>query len=95
MNKYLVTCKDCGSKDFVAIDRDDRIFWSHNKSIVSGRKRFDNEWGWQCVCGNTSILSDQEATVITNKQSPDPKEVSQVAENPKRDKVIKFEMEKQ
>ena len=95
MNKYLVTCKNCKSKDVVVIDKSDQIFWNNNKSIISGRKRFDGEWGWECVCGQTSIVSDQENKEITDKQSPDPTEVSKVVKNPKKDKKVKFEMEKQ
>lgn len=94
MNKYRVTCLNCKNSDSVGIDADDRLFWSGNTSIISGRKRFDNQWGWQCICSNSSIVSDQEEVIITNKQNPAPEEVSQIVRNPKKDKKIKFEMER-
>ena len=95
MNKYLITCTVCNNADFVVIDKSNQIFWNNNKSIVSGRKRLDGSWGWQCICGNNSIMTQQEQTNITNKQSPDPREVEKIIKNPIPDKVNKFRMEKQ
>ncbi len=62
----------------------DRIDWLDNSSdakIVSGRQRLDGQFGWQCLCGNNTLLSSQEQSEISNKVSPDPKEIKQVVDN--------------
>jgi len=40
-------------------------------------------------------MTQQEQTSITNKQSPDSREVEKIIKNPIPDKVNKFRMEKQ
>lgn len=94
MNKYRVVCKTCRRGDVVTIDNDNRIFWQNNEFIVSGRYRLDNNWGWQCLCGNNNLLTEQEAKEITNKVNPDPNEINRIVQNIKLDKKTKFEMEK-
>lgn len=87
---YKVICKSCKADRKIGIVNNDGreiIDWLDNRpdpqdvSIVSGRKRLDNEWGWECVCGNKDILTDQENRMITNKQSPDPQEIAKVVRN--------------
>lgn len=90
MSRYKITCLDCNSSRVVGIIKSEGrslIDWLDNNpdpqkvKIVSGRKRLDNEWGWQCVCGNDDILTKQEQNYITNKQSPDPFEISRLAKD--------------
>lgn len=38
-------------------------------------------FGWQCMCGNNDLLSDQEQRVITDKANPDPMEIDQILKN--------------
>lgn len=95
MTKYLVTCLNCKGKDYIAIDKADQIFWNNNKSIVSGRKRLDGTWGFQCLCGNNTIMTKQETEVIDNPQAPDPKQVATIVNNPIRDEADSFRMEKE
>jgi len=93
MKRYVIKCKSCKKSDVVNIDKDNRILWQDNKHIISGRYRLDNSWGWQCKCGSNNLLTKQEDKVITNKQSPDPKQIEQIVNNVVQDKLNKFEME--
>lgn len=92
-SKYRVTCLHCKKSDTVTITDQNIIMWADNEHIVSGRKRLDNKWGWQCICGNTSILTEQEDTFITNKQHPDPLQIEQIARNLIPDNRKLFSME--
>lgn len=87
--RYDVICGNCKAKREVAITTTpvgDIIDWledekSHMQKIVSGRQRLDKEWGWQCLCGNNSLLTKQEDTYITNKANPAPQELDTVIKN--------------
>ncbi len=81
MSKYKVTCKKCKQSDIIQIEQDTNIIWGRNTYIISGRKRLDMQWGWQCMCGNNDLLSDQEERVITDKVNPDTQEVNQILKN--------------
>jgi len=94
MNKYAIKCKSCKKGDVVTIDKQNRIYWQNNDHIISGRLRLDQKWGWQCRCGNNSLLTEQENTYITDKVNPDPKEIEAIVSNLQPDNKIKFEMEK-
>lgn len=90
--KYKITCKNCKQSDLIEIDKDTVILWEKNKNtyIISGRKRLDMQWGWQCFCGNNDILSNQENRVITDKVDPDPQEINQILKNlePQKSKFV-------
>lgn len=98
--KYRVTCKECQAERVVGIVSgyvQPIIDWLDNNPdptvtmIVSGRNRLDGNWGWECICGNNDLLTEQEKKEIKNLQNPDPKDLSQVIKNliPQRPK---FEM---
>lgn len=93
--KYKVTCKNCKQSDLIDIEKDTLILWEKNKNtyLISGRKRLDMQFGWQCLCGNNDLLSDQENRVITDKTSPDPQEINQILKNLEPQKA-KFVMDK-
>lgn len=88
--KYKVTCDNCRKSDEINIIQDRIIDWVQStcENIVSGRKRFDNQWGWECLCGNNDLLTKQESRQITNKQTPDPQEVADIVRNLKPDKSL-------
>jgi hypothetical protein len=79
--KYKVTCKNCKQSDVIHIEKDSNILWDKNTYIISGRKRLDMNWGWQCLCGANDLLSKQEAREITDKTNPDPQEINQIIKN--------------
>lgn len=60
--------------------------------IVSGRKRLDGLWGWECMCGNNDILTNQERRMMSNPAAPDPKTVIEISKNVKV-QAPKFAME--
>src|SRR3990167_191520 len=71
MKKYKVTCLKCkGSneavitevrKDDFSIDLNaDHRRNPDNIHIISGRYRKDMNFGWECLCSNTSLLARQE-----------------------------------
>jgi len=90
LKSYKVICQQCKA------EREIRIFDSANQQtidwledrpgalqskIVSGRKRLDGNWGFQCLCGNNDILTKQEDKMITNPASPQPEELSTIVNN--------------
>lgn len=91
--KYKITCKNCKQSDIVQIEQDTHIIWGKNTYIISGRKRLDMEWGFQCMCGNNDLLSEQENRVITDKVNPDPQEINQILKNLEPQKA-KFVMDR-
>lgn len=89
---FKVTCKKCKGSNVVAISND-TIFWNQYDRIISGRKRLDNEWGWQCICGNNSIMTKQEKKHISDPSNPKEYEVSDIVKNLKKEQPT-FVMEK-
>lgn len=87
MKYYRVVCEDCGESRRIGVistQTDDRIDWLDDKpdeSIVSGRKRLDGQFGFECLCGNNTLLSQQEARGITNKVNPDPQQIKDIIDN--------------
>lgn len=91
LTNYKITCKKCQQSTIVGIINEQQLVWNKTITIISGRKRLDGQWGWQCLCGNNDLLTVQENKNITNKQNPDHKEIKQILENLKPDKP-KFAM---
>ncbi len=88
--RYKVTCKKCkGNREIVITDvqGSERILWDDTvldpkeAKILSGRRRLDGEWGWECVCGNYDLLTKQEIEDISNKQNPDPVQIADIIKN--------------
>lgn len=79
--RYKITCKNCKQSDVIQIENDTNIIWQGNTYIISGRKRLDLQFGWQCLCGNNDLLTDQEERVVTDKTNPDPTEINQIIKN--------------
>lgn len=79
--KYKITCLDCESTQVVDIDENRTINWGHADRIISGRYRLDNQFGFQCLCGNNDLMSKQEKRMIHDHQHPDPKDIKRVLDN--------------
>jgi len=79
--KYHVKCLVCQGKSAIEIDDLDRIYWSDVDKVISGRKRLDQQWGWQCRCGNDDIMTEQERQFITNPQTPSPSDIKRVVDD--------------
>lgn len=90
MKRYKVICGSCRSVRQVGIIKGamgEIIDWLDNLpdpqvvKIISGRKRMDNNFGWECVCGNNDLLTQQEIASIKNKSAPKPQELNQIMKN--------------
>lgn len=90
--RYKIICKDCGATEIIQLKPNDGVIWGKPKMIISARRRLDNQWGFQCFCGNNDLLSKQERKEISNFQQPDPKEIRKVVNNIKPSKM-NFAME--
>ena len=91
-NTYKVVCKDCQKSEDIVIDDQNNIYWKPVNYIISGRYRLDMQWGWQCICGNNDITTEQEQREIKNLAAPDPTDISKVLKNLIPDQP-KFKME--
>lgn len=98
---YLITCKQCGAARKIRLfssSQGEVVDWLDNNpdpkqaKIISGRKRLDGLWGWQCVCGNDDIMTEQERRMISNPAAPDPKTMIEISKNTKV-QAPKFAME--
>lgn len=87
---YNIICLNCKAVRRVGIVKNSAgnfIDWLDNNpdiqkvKIYSGRKRLDSNWGWQCICGNDDIMTNQEIKFIENKQSPNPKDIKDVLDS--------------
>lgn len=67
--KHKVTCLNCEGWNYVYIEDDhkgsylldfNRDHLEREPFIISGRYRGDMEFGWECICGNTSLVARQE-----------------------------------
>ncbi len=95
MNRYKVTCLKCNGSNVVGVDeKAHRLYWDVSDRIVSGRFRLDGQWGWQCLCGQNSLLTEQENKHITDKVNPDPKEIADIIANLVPDKRQMFDFVK-
>lgn len=92
MNTYKVICGVCKSESDIKIDDYDRIDWLKTNRVISGRKRLDGQWGWQCMCGNNDIMTEQEKKTIRNWAQPEPSELETIIKSLKMQKP-KFIME--
>lgn len=92
VKEYKVTCLKCKNFNIVPIADDRNVMWKTADRIISARFRLDGQWGWQCICGNNNLLTEQEDRYIENKQCPDPKQINQIIKNLMPDNRKLFEM---
>ena len=84
--QYLVTCKQCKQSTKLGLINEQNIIWDKvSGNIISGRKRLDGEWGFQCaMCGNNDIMTDQEKSGIKNLEDPDIQDIRNIVDNLQR-----------
>jgi len=93
MQTYDVTCLKCEASRRIKVVQSmdgDRVDWletpeNANHPIVSARKRLDDQWGFQCRCGNNDLMTTQEARTFSNPTVPTPQEITQIVKNLKPD----------
>lgn len=71
MKSYKVTCLNCDGSNIVKVTEvrtneyqldfnEDHFKNPDNIRIISGRYRPDMQFGWECICRNTSIVCREE-----------------------------------
>lgn len=86
---YQVICQECNGQRKITITDTPigkRIDWLEEKqtepfTIISARERLDKYMGWQCTCGNNSLLTQQEKDIIADKSNPQAQEINQITQN--------------
>lgn len=84
---YEVSCLECDAKRTVKLDENPfgtKIDWLEDgkpHQIVSFRQRLDNNYGWQCLCGNNDLLTDQEQDTFDNPVTPKAQEIDEIVKN--------------
>lgn len=78
---YEIVCLKCKGNSKVHISPNDEVGWQQVNSVISARKRFDAQWGWECLCGQNSLMTDQEKRSIRNYAQPEPMEIQQIMKN--------------
>lgn len=94
MNK--VVCSKCDGSSVVNIIDSVQgkiIEWKKIGTVISGRERFDANLGWQCYCGNNSLMTDQEKKQIEDWKQPTPKEIGDIISNLIPEIDTRFRME--
>lgn len=97
MQKTKITCKKCKGSRQVFINGN-KILWDDHVTnprvakIISGRKRLDGQFGWECICGTRDIMTKQEQRAISDPTNPEAEELKTIVDNLKPDKP-KFVME--
>lgn len=89
MKTYLIKCLECRGERNIQVHQTavgKRIDWLEPQApnpdtIVSGRERLDGEFGFQCVCGNDTLLTKQEAKTFSNPAAPKPQEIDDIVKN--------------
>lgn len=79
--RYKVVCGKCQGSSTATIIDNQSVAWEKVDKVISARKRLDDNWGWQCLCGNNDLMTTQEKKQITDYKDPDPMEIAQVVKN--------------
>lgn len=104
MESFKITCLNCGGSNKVKISnyKDNKIINlndDHKRNpdkifIISGRYRPDMEFGWECVCGQYSLVAPQERHDIVSLAGNGGKSALQkIKSSLKRPSEEKFRME--
>lgn len=88
MTDYKVTCQKCEGFAKLTITPQNQIIWDEIKGVVSGRLRLDNQWGWQCICGNNSIMTKQEIRMMENPAQATKQEINNILKDVKAEQVV-------
>jgi len=69
MKRYEITCLKCKQSDILLIEDDSHAIINYSKgagtNLLAGRWRKDNQWGFECICGNDNRVSKQEEQFLT------------------------------
>lgn len=85
MKQLEIQCQECLGTSIIRVQNKPlappygvQIEWYKIGTVISGRQRLDGELGFQCKCGNNSMMTAQEKQEIKNWQAPKPEELSNI-----------------
>lgn len=81
---FTVICEECSGSSVVNISdtfQGKIVEWLKIDQVISARQRLDMNMGWQCYCGNNSLMTKQELEHIKNKSQPEPQEIEDIKKN--------------
>ncbi len=97
MQKYKVTCLECGESDILEIDQTNHVVGDTLRKLLTNflsyRWRPDQTWGFLCNCGNDNRLALQEADDFDKVVAGDPITVKKIADSLKIPDEAQFKME--
>lgn len=83
MNKYKVTCLECGESDILTVDQIQHQVVDYEAKMKtpfqSFRWRGDQTWGYFCKCGNDNRLAPSEASDFDKLVDGDPMSIKKIA----------------
>lgn len=94
ITQHKVICTNCGKSDDIGLDSSNTVYWGKNTFIISARQRTDGQWGFQCLCGQNNLVSEQEETSISDMSNPSVQELEIIMNNLVVKRDNKFIMEK-
>lgn len=78
-----VTCLKCDKViGEIEIDDNQRVSYTQLWGILSSRLRIDGNWGFQCLCGNNSLLCPAEQGIVKGAR-PSSSDMKQIHERMK------------
>lgn len=97
--KYAVTCEKCGKTSKLQIINGVNVLYIDHIPIISARLRGDQNWGFECICGNDSRVAPEEKKdldMLVQIAEPKFKEnvIQQIAKTLTIKNHLKFRMEK-
>jgi len=78
---YKVICQKCKGYSELNIDDYSRVTYKNIGQVISARFRLDNNWGFECLCGQDSRMTDQEKRMISDWTNPRPLELDEIKNN--------------
>jgi len=93
MEKFTVTCEQCGGHDVLSITPDRTVFYKEHTPIISARYRPDMKWGFECVCGQDSRVAPEEKDVLGRIVRGGEHSIEQIAKSLTPHNELKFKME--
>lgn len=98
MQRYRVTCLDCGESDEIQVDNMNHQVGDTERKLLTNflsfRWRKDFKWGFLCKCGNDNRLASQESEDFDKLVAGDPISVKKIAESLKIPDEKQFKMRK-
>lgn len=96
---FTVTCLKCKGQAKIVVINNQNILYKDHMPIISSRLRPDMQWGFECVCGNNSLIAPEESKdldYLIQNTNPEQKKqtIKEIADRLKLKPKNMFSMEK-